>query len=90
MLPHHFSLFEIIMLVCFGASWPFSIAKTWRTRQVQGKSLIFLSLVLIGYAAGIVHKLLFSRDVVIYLYSLNFLMVLTDLLLTARYQRRAA
>ncbi len=41
------------MLVCFGASWPFSIAKTLRTKVVRGKSPVFLSLIMIGYVAGI-------------------------------------
>ncbi len=88
MQPHHFSIFEIIMLVCFGASWPFSIYKTLHTKTAQGKSLLFLLLVLIGYVGGIIHKLIYSYDVVTYLYVLNFLLVLTDLLLTLRYQRR--
>ena len=44
---------EAAMLVCFGASWPFSIAKALRTRVVRGKSPAFLGLVLAGYVAGI-------------------------------------
>ena len=29
------------MLFCFGFSWPFSIAKSIRTRSTKGKSLMF-------------------------------------------------
>ena len=32
------SIFEVMMLVCFGVSWPISIAKSLRTRFVRGKS----------------------------------------------------
>jgi len=80
----HLSLFEALMLLCFGASWPFSIYKSWKTRQVGSKSLVFLVLVLVGYAAGMVHKLLYSQDIVLVLYALNFLMVLVDTLLYLR------
>jgi len=73
------SVFEIIMLACFGASWPFSIARSWRARTTAGKSVIFLWLVLIGYFAGIVHKVLHSRDGVIAFYILNALMVAADI-----------
>ena len=75
------SIFEIIMLICFGAAWPASIYKSWRSRQTAGKSVLFLFLVLIGYAGGVTHKYLYSYDGVIYLYIANFLMVATDILL---------
>ena len=81
------SIFEIIMLACFGAAWPFSIYKSYRSRQTAGKSLLFLYVVLIGYFSGVIHKLLYSMDPVIYLYLLNAIMVLTDLLLYYRNQR---
>ena len=72
------SIFEIIMLVCFGAAWPVSIYKSWKTRQIAGKSLPFLLIILVGYAAGILHKLVFHFDLVIYLYALNAVMVGID------------
>lgn len=78
------------MLVCFGASWPFSVYKTWKTKTSQGKSLIFLVLVIIGYLGGITHKILYSRDIVIYLYVLNTLLVSADLMLCLKYARRTA
>ena len=78
------SPFEIVMLVCFGAAWPFSIYKSIRTRQVGGKSLLFLSVVFIGYIAGILHKLVYRYDAVIFLYVLNALMVLADGILYVR------
>ena len=78
------SPFEIVMLVCFGSAWPFSIYKSLKSRSVGGKSLPFLITILVGYAAGTLHKLLFSMDFVIILYVLNFVMVLIDILLYFR------
>ena len=31
-------LLEIIMLICFGASWPISVAKSYKARTAKGKS----------------------------------------------------
>ncbi len=73
------------MLLCFGASWPFSVYKTWKSKTSQGKSLVFLYLVIVGYVCGIAHKLLYSRDIVIVFYMVNMLMVLTDLILCSVY-----
>lgn len=81
------SIFEAIMLVCFGAAWPFSIYKSYTSRQTSGKSVIFLYVVIAGYIAGIIHKLLYNLDFIIYLYSLNALMVLIDLALYYRNKR---
>jgi hypothetical protein len=78
------SIFEILMLVCFGAAWPFSIYKSATTREVGSKSLLFLCVILLGYVAGILHKLTSQRDFVIVLYALNGVMVLADILLYLR------
>ena len=87
------SLFEIIMLLCFGAAWPVSLWKSWTSRTNSGKSVVFLFVIVVGYAAGIVHKLLNSRDLVILLYALNMTMVSADIALwfrNARLTRRTA
>jgi len=78
------SVFEVAMLVCFGAAWPVSIYKSLKTRAVAGKSLFFLIIVLVGYMAGVLHKLIFHYDVVIFLYLLNALMVSVDIVLYLR------
>ncbi len=49
---------EAVMMICFGLSWPASILKSWRARTSRGKSLFFLSMVAVGYGAGIVWKLI--------------------------------
>ncbi|MBN1672930.1 MAG: hypothetical protein JXR37_17930 [Kiritimatiellae bacterium] len=81
------SIFEIIMLVCFGAAWPFSIYRSYTSRTNKGKSVLFLAVVLAGYVAGVLHKLFYLCDPVIYLYLLNGLMVALDILLYTRNQR---
>lgn len=82
------SIFEIIMLLCFGFSWPFAILKTIRVKNPAGKSYLFMSLVIIGYIAGCIHKVLYHWDYVFYLYLLNTLLVATDFVLCLYYQNR--
>jgi len=78
------SIFEVLMLVCFGAAWPFSIYRSYRSKTTAGKSGIFLGIVFIGYISGIVHKVLYNRDFVIVLYFINALMVAIDIFLYVR------
>ena len=80
------SPFEIGMLICFGASWPLAVYKTWRTRSSTGKSLGFLWLILIGYIFGTLHKIFFNFDGVIAFYLFNGLVVAIDLVLSYRYR----
>lgn len=79
------SIFEIIMLLCFGAAWPISIYKSLKSRSVSGKSVIFLYVIMIGYVAGIVNKLVYNMDWVILLYGINLIMVFTDTMLYYRF-----
>lgn len=83
------SIFEIIMLICFGFAWPFSIYKSYKSGSNEGKSLIFLFIVFTGYIAGILHKILYNFDIVVYLYALDGVLVGIDILLFLRNQRRA-
>ncbi len=79
------SVFEAAMLICFGISWPISIAKSLRTKVVVGKSPLFMEILCVGYACGVVHKLLYSMDWIIFLYMLNLCLVAFDLFLYFRY-----
>lgn len=81
------SIFEAIMIASFGAAWPFSIYKSYTSRSNVGKSIFFLFVILIGYSSGILHKLIYNFDSVIYLYVLNFCLVLTDIILYFRNKR---
>jgi len=79
-------IFESIMLVCFGCAWPLSIYKTWKTKTSRGKSLFFLTVILIGYISGILFEIFGDLNFVIYLYLINILMVVADLVLSIKYR----
>ena len=78
------SIFEIIMLLCFGAAWPFSIYRSYVSRSTKGKSFAFLLIVIAGYCAGILHKVFYNYDLVIWFYVANMVMVFVDMLLYLR------
>lgn len=78
------SIFEIGMLMCFGAAWPFSIYRSYTSKSVAGKSLYFLLIIMFGYICGILNKVYYNYDSVIYLYIINLLMVTVDCLLYLR------
>ena len=86
---------EIVMILSFGASWPFNVVKSYRARTAKGKSPVFLALILIGYVAGIAVKLMsetymaeFSTKwYVLIFYVLNFVMVAIDLGIYVRNRR---
>ncbi len=78
------TFFEVGMLMCFGAAWPLSIYKSWKSKTTKGKSLMFLLIVLLGYLFGIIHKLINDNNYVLYFYLINMIMVLFDVLLYIR------
>lgn len=51
------SYMEMLMLICFGLSWPINIAKAWRARSTKGISVLFYCFILLGYLVGIAAKL---------------------------------
>lgn len=82
------SIFEAIMLLCFGAAWPINIAKTLKNRSAKGKSGLFLMVLIAGYLAGITHKILYSQDIVMVLYIINLIMVSTDFVLYLHFKKQ--
>lgn len=78
------SIFEIGMLTCFGAAWPMNILKSYRSRTAAGRSITFQWAIIIGYVCGITHKILYSNDIVLYLYIINLIMVSIDTMLYFR------
>ena len=83
---------EVIMIVCFGASWPFNVIKSYKARTAKGKSPVFLCLIILGYIAGIASKFLNEAYMasfnekwyVVFFYFLNLFMVSVDLVLYFR------
>ena len=81
-------VFEMIMLICFGLSWPFNIAKSFRSRTAKGKSLLFEVCVIIGYLCGLTGKFISGNvTYVAAFYILDITMVAIDLALTVRNRR---
>ncbi len=81
-------IFEIGMLICFGLSWPFNIAKSLRARTAKGKSMLFQVIVIVGYLMGLAGKFVSGNvTYVAVVYVLDILMVSFDLLITLRNHR---
>ena len=55
-------LFETIMLIGFGCSWPFNIAKSLKSKTTLGKSVYFEIIVIISYLFGVAAKLIIFRE----------------------------
>lgn len=68
-------IFESIMLICFGLSWPMSVVKNIRAHTAKSMSLPFILLIIVGYIAGIAAKLIshnYSYVLAIYIINLCF------------------
>lgn len=75
-------IFECVMLICFGISWPVSVYKSIVSRSTKGKSVVFIIAILIGYVSGILGKIAGnSINYVLVLYFFNFIVVSIDLCL---------
>ncbi|MCR5344980.1 MAG: hypothetical protein K6E46_02840 [Lachnospiraceae bacterium] len=82
------SIFETIMLVCFGLSWPLNVIKAYKARTAKGTSLPFLLLIITGYLGGIAAKVVNGQfNYVLIVYLINLSIVLVNL---AIYVRNAA
>jgi len=81
------SVFEMLMILCFGIAWPFSIYRSYKSKTIKGKSFFFLLIILLGYISGTVHKIVYNFDYVIILYISNLIMVSIDLILYLIYKK---
>ena len=85
-------ILEVIMIICFGASWPFNVIKSYKARTAKGKSPVFLCLIITGYIAGIAAKFMneaymaavSDKWYVLFFYFLNLIMVSADLVIYFR------
>jgi len=78
-------LFEALMIISFGISWPLNLIKSFKLKTSKGKSLLFLCFILFGYFCGIISKIINGNITYVFIfYVLNFIMVLTDLCLYFR------
>lgn len=82
-------LFELVMLVCFGLSWPISVYKSLTSHSTEGKSLIFMIAIIIGYLSGITGKIVGGQiNYVLGMYCFNLAVVSFDLMLYFANKRR--
>jgi hypothetical protein len=87
-------LFESLMVISFGVSWPLNILRAYKGRTAKGTSIFFLGCIEFGYISAVVWKLLtgdmqafFMGDFTKYgcfFYILNALMVLIAILIYIR------
>ena len=76
------TVFESVMLICFGLSWPISVYKSITSKSTKGKSGIFIMAILLGYIAGIAGKIAGNAvNYVLIIYIFNFIVVSIDFLL---------
>ena len=70
------SVFETLMLVCFGLSWPFNLMKDIKAKTAESMSLRFLLLIEFGYICGIAAKFISGNiNYVLIVYFLNLAVV---------------
>ena len=75
-------LFEALMIIFFGVSWPAALHKSYTTRSTRGKSLVFLICILTGYIFGIISKLVSGAITYVFVfYCVNSAMVAADMVL---------
>lgn len=78
-------LFEAVMVVSFGISWPTSIIKSYKSKTTSGKSILFLLFIFTGYIFGILSKLISNKITYVFVfYIINLCMVFIDVLLYFR------
>ncbi|MEE1321606.1 MAG: hypothetical protein UHM85_08760 [Acutalibacteraceae bacterium] len=79
------SIFETVMLLCFGFSWPMNLIKAYNAKTAKGTSLPFILLIIIGYVAGIIAKIVTGQtNYVLAAYVLNLAIVLLNLVIYFR------
>jgi hypothetical protein len=79
-------ILETIMLICFGCSWPINLIKNFKCRSAKGMSLPFIILLMTGYIAGIIAKILVVGHInfVLVVYFINLAMITANLLVYFR------
>ena len=93
------SVMEMLMVICFGVSWPINIRKAWKARSTKGISLLFYLFILIGYVFALIGKIVLIvyhapapwfetvKWYVMFFYILNTLMVSAGVAICFRNRR---
>ncbi len=78
-------IFELIMVICFGISWPASIIKSLQAKTTKRKKYFFQWFIFIGYISGFIWKILSRSLTYVFLfYVIDFVMVSADISLYYR------
>lgn len=73
-------ILETVMLVCFGASWPISVVKNIKAKTARSMSIQFILLIIFGYVAGIIGKIISGQiNYVLAVYLVNLVFVTVNL-----------
>ncbi len=91
-------IFEIGMILCFGASWPLNIIRAYKARTAKGTSFLFTLLIVIGYVSAIIGKFItiakvgssfwtLTSTIAFIFYWINLVMVSTGLVIYFRNKR---
>ena len=72
------AILETVMILCFGISWPLSIARMYKSWSTGGKSILFSCFILLGYLCGICAKVVaHNYNLAFIFYIINTVMVKT-------------
>lgn len=88
------NVLEVLMVVCFGISWPLNIRKLIKAKTAKGTSVMFYFFIWIGYLFGLGSKAIkavhgvATPAYVWFFYSLNTVMVSIGILLYFYYRRQ--
>lgn len=73
-------ILETVMLICFGFSWPMSVYKNIKAKSAKAMSLGFITMIVVGYLAGIAAKICMNKiNYVLVVYVINLVMVSINL-----------
>ena len=79
------SIFETLMIISFGISWPVNVSKAIRARSTKGKSILFDYFIFFGYICGIVSKIItHTYNLAFWFYFPNLIMVTADIVVYYR------
>ena len=82
-------ILEMIMVLCFGLSWPISIVKTLKMKSATGKSPLFISFIVLGYICGIISKIIGDNITYVFVfYCINLFMTSFDLFLLFYFKKK--
>jgi len=75
-------IFEALMIIAFGISWPINLYKSIKTKSAKGKSVLFLSFIMFGYISGIIGKIVTNNITYVFIfYIINLTLVTADFIM---------